>query len=89
MHDKCINCKYFIQHYSIDENFHITKVNCGHCFANFGFKIKKDCSKFEASKETQPTNEFYCLANYINKLNITIVKLQNDLQKFMIDFNIK
>lgn len=86
MHDKCINCKFFIQHYSIDKNLYITKVNCGHCIANLGLKTKKDCSKFEQNLNA-PKNQFYFLANYLNKLNNTIESLQNDLHKLMLDFN--
>lgn len=89
MHDKCINCKFFIQHYSIDKNFHIFKINCGHCAEHMGGKLKPDCSKFEKSKEKTKSAEFYCVLNYINRLNFAITALQNDLEKFMIDFNIK
>ncbi len=87
MQDRCKNCKHFVQHYVITKQLKICKTNCGHCTANAGLKLKKECANFERGNSKNFSEQYLCLTDYFNKLNKQTQNLLSELQALCIQFD--
>lgn len=75
--ENCENCKYFVQHYRLDEQLGILKVFCGHCLKKI--KLCKNCKDFE--KGTNNFKRVKCLnrLDFLNQIGIQLNKINKSL----------
>ena len=85
MINECGKCEYFIQHYGIDKDLKIFKINTGHCLKT---KIKKDCQFFK-QKTDNFEQKYFSLSCFFYKIYKQQNKLLEILQKMIINFDIK
>lgn len=88
MQEKCKNCKYFVQHYSIDKKLIISKLDCGHCDTKEDVNRADECQNFKQGSVNKLTESYLSLTQYFLKVYYQNKDLLNELQRIAIEFDL-
>lgn len=77
---ECKNCKYFIQHYTLNKTRGLFDVSCGHCMKRKNINKRLSCEYYEATSNDN-LNLDYDIMSLLLRTKTQCEKLINELDK--------